>query len=94
MKYPSKATACGTCGETFDYDLHILSREEIISSLIQPSNAALSKTFFNISPTPDELQVEQLMEQTRTGILETIEDWFNHARLAGWSVPPRQLLSV
>ncbi len=64
----------------FDYELVVMPREDIITSLLNPSNLSLCRTHLGI-PVTLEQPVEELLQQVRQAAAEVLASWF--ARLAG-----------
>lgn len=66
----------------FGYELLVISREDIITSLMVPSNASICRTQLGISVTIEEA-LAGLIESARDATAEVIDSWFAHPRLAG-----------
>ena len=68
--------------KTFGYELIVISREDIITSLMLPENAPLCRTNLGISVTIEESTVG-LIERVQDATAEVIAAWLAHPRLAG-----------
>lgn len=68
--------------KTFGYELLVMSREDIITSLMVPSNASICRTQLGI-PVAIEEAVVGLIERARDATSELTAAWLAHPRLAG-----------
>jgi hypothetical protein len=68
--------------KTFGYQLVVMSREDIITSLMLPLNAPLCRTILGIPVVIEESKVE-LIDKVRDATAEVIADWLAHPRLSG-----------
>ena len=68
--------------DEFGYELIVIPREDIISSLMLPSNASICRTELGIS-IPIEASVEDLIEQAQHASSELTANWLANPRLAG-----------
>lgn len=66
----------------FGFDLTVISREDIILSLMLPENAQLNRTFLGIPVTIQE-SIPGLAERAREAITEMVSGWLSHPLLAG-----------
>ena len=62
---PKKADWAQTIQKDFGYELNVMSREDIITSLMEPRNADLCRSTLSIDVTPD---------PTTSGLVETIRE--------------------
>jgi hypothetical protein len=78
-------TAKGWAAEiykTFGYELFVMSREDIITSLMDPSNASICRTQLGI-PVAIEDDIAGLIERAQNATAEVTAAWLTHPRLAG-----------
>src|SRR5262249_34176762 len=68
--------------EKFGYELIVISREDIITSLMVPSNGPICRTQLGI-PVAFEEEVAQLLQKAQDANSEETAGWFAHPRLAG-----------
>ena len=66
----------------YKLELISISREDVITDLMVPSNASLCRTHLGISVAV-EPEISDLVTKTRDAISETLEGWRFHLRLAG-----------
>lgn len=66
----------------FDYELVVIPREEIVLSLLEPSNTSLCHSFLGIA-VPIEAEAKELVERARAATGELTEAWLEHPRRAG-----------
>jgi hypothetical protein len=77
--------------ETFGYELVVVSREEVITSLLDSKNASICRTQLGIQVTVEPV-VEELFQRARDATAELTANWLAHPRLAGR--PLIELLAV
>ena len=68
--------------KAFGFRLIIVSREDLITSLMDPANASLCATHLGISIQPIEATRDSL-EAARQACSEEVEQWLQHPRLLG-----------
>lgn len=68
--------------ESFDYELAVLSREDIISSLQEPHNAVICRPMLHIA-VDIEPDVSDLIEKAGRAAAVIRDEWFAQRRLAG-----------
>lgn len=68
--------------KNFGYQLVVMPREDIITSLMLPSNAPLCQTILGIPVVIEESKVE-LIDKARDATDEVIAAWLAHPRLSG-----------
>jgi hypothetical protein len=68
--------------EKFGYELIVISREDIITSLTLPSNGPICSAQLGI-PVAVEEEVAQLLQKAQEANSEETAGWFTHPRLAG-----------
>ena len=78
----TKKAWAGAIKEAFGIDLFVVSREDIITDLMQPTNTSLCSTFLRI-PVAVEATLEELLQKTRVASSEAVSYWLVHSRLAG-----------
>lgn len=66
----------------FGIKLQILSREDIITDLMLPTNASICKSHLKLQVSV-EPTVQELIEKTRAATAEIVKIWLTHPRLAG-----------
>jgi hypothetical protein len=66
----------------YDIDLFIISREDIVTDLMMPSNASICRNLLGIS-VAIEPTLEELIEKTRAACSEIATSWLASSRLAG-----------
>jgi HEAT repeat protein len=66
----------------FGYQLVVMPREDIITSLMLPSNAQLCRSILGIPVVIEESKVE-LIDKARDATAEVIASWLAHPRLSG-----------
>ncbi len=66
----------------YDVDLFIISREDIVTDLMMPSNASICRNHLGIS-VAIELTLEELIEKARAACSEVATSWLASSRLAG-----------
>jgi hypothetical protein len=66
----------------YGYELVVMPREDIISSLQLPSNASVCRSHLRIA-APIEESAGELINKARSAIAEVINGWLEHLRLAG-----------
>jgi hypothetical protein len=69
-------------GEKFGYQLVVMPREDIITSLMLPANAQLCRSILGIPVVIEESKTE-MMEKAREATAEVISSWLAHPRLSG-----------
>jgi energy-coupling factor transporter ATP-binding protein EcfA2 len=68
--------------KTFGYDLVVVSREDIITSLMDPANLVLCRTHLRIE-VPLDQATDVLLGKARDATREEVEHWLSHPRLSG-----------
>jgi len=68
--------------KTFGFDLVVVSREDIITSLMDPANLVLCRTHLRIEVPLDEA-TDMLLGKARDAAREEAEHWLSHPRLSG-----------
>ncbi|MFZ2098065.1 MAG: hypothetical protein WAV05_15640, partial [Anaerolineales bacterium] len=68
--------------KTFGYELVVVPREDIIISLMLPSNAPLCRSILGIPVVIEESKIE-LIDKARDATAEVIAAWLAHPRLSG-----------
>jgi len=68
--------------DKFGYELVVMPREDIITSLLLPSNASICRTQLRIS-VPIEAIVQELIERAQAATSELTAAWLANPRLAG-----------
>ncbi len=68
--------------QAHDLDLVVMSREEFVTQLMLPGNAALVRSQLRI-PVPVETEIAELHASAQAAAAEVIASWFSHPRLAG-----------
>lgn len=68
--------------EAYDIELFVVSREDIITDLMLPSNASVCRSHLGIS-VPVEPALAELVATAQAGVSEVIRAWAAHPRLAG-----------
>ena len=76
----TEAKWAGEIRKEFDFELIVMSREDIITSLMMPSNASLCRTQLGI-PAAVEACIAELIERVREGTSEETDGW--STRIAG-----------
>lgn len=66
----------------YGIELFVISREDIITDLMLPSNASICRTLLRI-PIPVEQSVAELFDRTQEAAHEIVASWLAHPRLAG-----------
>jgi hypothetical protein len=66
----------------FGYQLVVMPREDLITSLMHPSNAQLCRSILGISVVIEESKIE-LIDKARGATAEVMAAWLAHRRLAG-----------
>jgi hypothetical protein len=75
----------------FDYELVVMSREDIVTSLQNPANLALCRTHLGI-PVTLEQPVEELLQKVREAASEVLAAW--SVRLAGKPLIELQTVTI
>jgi hypothetical protein len=68
--------------EEFGYELVVVPREDVITSLLEPKNISICRTQLGIRVTI-EASVEELFEQARNATVKLTATWLEHPRLVG-----------
>jgi hypothetical protein len=76
--------------QAYDLDLIVMSREDIVTQLMLPSNAPLLRSQLRIT-VPIEAEIAEVQARAQEAAAEVISSWLNHPRLAG---RPRMSLQV
>lgn len=67
--------------ESFGYELVVISREDIVASLMEPRNAVICRTMLHI-PIEIEPDLAELVKKVAHATSRVTADWFAHRRLA------------
>jgi len=81
----TKHTAMGwvdAVREQYGMNLIIVSREDIITDLMRPSNASICRHHLRI-PVAVESKISELLQKAREAASEAVAGWLAHPRLAG-----------
>jgi hypothetical protein len=70
-----------TIKDSFDLDLVVMSREDIVAELLLPANAGICRSHLAIS-APIESSVSELLMRAQEAAGEVLASWFAHPRLA------------
>jgi|GEM_PF-830088 len=79
--------------KTFGYELTVMSREDIVTSLMDPGNLSICRTQLGI-PVVIEAAVEELGNQVLAATSELTDNWLRHPRLAGRPLIPLQAVKL
>jgi len=82
VSQPKKAEWGTKIREAYGYELVVMSREEIIATLLLPDNVGICRTHLKL-PIPYQPPLADLLRQAHEAAFAVAADWAAHPRLAG-----------